>query len=164
MTSDETIRVLREALEEAQRFIGRARTDGADMEDRMRLYHCIKRALSATEPAPRDSSAPPPNPGDAAIMAMYEPETLAAMERSSSAPGEAWQDISTAPKDGRWLILWNPTTQAPVLRQWRMWQPGIGEAFETWVDEWSQQSPSFQPTHWMSWVGAPQPAAGEGGE
>ena len=69
-----------------------------------------------------------------------------------------WQPIETAPKDGRYIFIFLPTslrdTAFPVNPRKAQWQ--------TELDEWSVDgllsSTAPQPTHWMP---LPKPPKGE---
>jgi hypothetical protein len=78
----------------------------------------------------------------------------------------AWQDISTAPKDGTWILVYVPAGRwlngleyewKIALSYWR--QPdGMNQA------AWADGPCSCQPTHWMELPAPPlhsPPKAGE---
>jgi hypothetical protein len=68
-----------------------------------------------------------------------------------------WQPIATAPKDGRPILIWDPTQGGPnesagktydnrnyAIGYWRVWQSG-----GKWM--WGNRNSSYyvEPTHWM---------------
>ena len=96
---------------------------------------------------------------------------------------DGWQLISSAPKDGQWLILsrwsWLPDTSGlkPGTKEWRerifdydaprtfqMWWACRGR----WSDKWRNWNDGVEPsglnnpTHWMPEPAAPTPSKAEG--
>ena len=73
---------------------------------------------------------------------------LDAAEQRGDARGGQWQDISTAPKDGRWLLVhsvkWGDN---PEVAQW-----------SSYGDGWITMEHAVKPTHWM-FLPAPPPQA-----
>ena len=73
----------------------------------------------------------------------------------------AWQDISTAPKDGTWVLCLAKRATVPVIASHQFSTGGIGswidkdasdfsghdDPSEAWIEYWN--SNSYTPTHWM---------------
>lgn len=74
---------------------------------------------------------------------------------------QGWQPISSAPRDGTWVVLYDAEQYRPVhVRNWRAAETN-GKPVSGWWDEYSQYRPSFRPTHWQP---LPQPPAASEGE
>ena len=72
-----------------------------------------------------------------------------------------WQDISTAPKDGTWVLCLAKRATVPVIASHQFSTGGIGrwidkdasdfsghdDPSEAWIEYWN--SNSYTPTHWM---------------
>ncbi len=52
-----------------------------------------------------------------------------------------WQPIETAPRDGTWLLCWEPGTEVDIMR-WYAWSTTRGE----WQ---SCEGIRTEPTHWQ---------------
>lgn len=55
-----------------------------------------------------------------------------------------WRPIETAPKDGRRIIVFRPTSNREYI-------PRVGEDYfsKRLDDVWAMSNSSHQPTHWM---------------
>lgn len=74
---------------------------------------------------------------------------MAAAEEAARASG--WQDISTAPKDGTWVLLFAPDPKYPTV-DFTHWIAQWGECRDmlNWIDQdESIVVDNHEPTHWM---------------
>lgn len=60
----------------------------------------------------------------------------------------SWQPIETAPRDGRRLLLWDPSRDMPIFGCWAVEWDGWKE----WAFDWKLP----QPTHWIPVPPAPK--------
>lgn len=84
-----------------------------------------------------------------------------------------WQDISTAPRDGTWVMLtggsvtsgWDGDDEPPVVcAQWSTWLNGREEEEGRWYFGWFDGGYLGQysgPTHWMHVCDLPEPVLSE---
>ena len=65
--------------------------------------------------------------------------------------GNGWQPIETAPKDGGWIWVTEPTGTWMGLATWRKsTRKGIGGVWLDWdFKRWEAGAKLKQPTHWM---------------
>lgn len=76
-------------------------------------------------------------------------EAVALIRAEASTPN--WQPIATAPKDGRWIILYCSEGDAPdgqlMVDYWEAFHPDV-ESEMGRAGVW-QNSDGLNPTHWM---------------
>ena len=71
-----------------------------------------------------------------------------------------WRDISTAPRDGTWMLGWEGPSGTSCGILVMRWKPEGSWFEEGWYDDGKRQA---EPTHWMP-LPAPPANQGEGGE
>lgn len=94
---------------------------------------------------------------------MVDSQILA--EAAARLEGAGWQSIETAPRDGRYVLLWQQYNDSPVVGQyltdyWRCNGENLEVSCGLWCQGGSIRTDSdFKPTHWMPLPQPPTPAA-----
>lgn len=75
-----------------------------------------------------------------------------ALSASPVPAASGWRDIASAPKDGTWILVFEPAGNPPYhVARWGEYEPGFNDGDETWVTIAIGPNPDTYeptPTHW----------------
>lgn len=101
-------------------------------------------------------------------IAAKKRETQARAALTAALALQGWQDIATAPKDGRRVLLYCDKIDPPVFQaQWLTWKGGPWAGAGEWIDIWNNDpietnDGPIQPTLWQPEPAPPATAGKEG--